>query len=676
MKLRKLSIAIIVIVLILSFTLVACKDTNSKSATDPFKITQKEGVESDSLYVNKVEGLPDDFVMGLDASSVPSLEAGGVKFYNYNGEEEDVFKILADNGINTIRVRVWNNPYDDNGNGFGGGNCDIYTAVEIGKRANKYGMNLMVDFHYSDFWADPAKQMSPRAWKGMSIEEKSQALYEYTRDSLNLLKKEKIRVSMVQIGNETNGKMAGEKIWFDIASLMSNGSKAVREVYPNALVVLHFANPEKVTNYQDYSFKLDYYGIDYDVFASSYYPYWHGTLENLQNVLGEIATKYNKKVMVAETSYAFTDEDSDFFGNTIGAGSGVTKPYPYTIQGQANSVRNVIDAVAKTPNGIGVCYWEGTWISAGGADYDANKALWEKYGSGWASSYSAVYDPDDAGKYAGGSAVDNQAFFDSKGRVLESLKVFALAHKGNVVENKADALQDVTIICDLKEDLVLPTTVEAIMLDDSRSSIPVVWDITEDQIDAMHKNGVNKYDITGTAGGMTAHCYVSMVKKNFLTNYSFEDDADRTATPNGWTVISDSTPTKGKLEMHVEKDPNNSLTGQMHYHFWGADTNSVKFDLEQEVKNITAGSYSYSISISGGDGGKTNIYAYVKINGVVVKQATLSLKGYQNWDTALLAGIEYNGTDTIVVGIHVECEGSGAGAWGKIDDALFNSMDD
>ena len=172
--------------------------------------------------------------------------------------------------------------------------------------------------------------------------------------------------------------------------------------------------------------------MDYDVFASSYYPYWHGTLENLSQVLSKIAETYGKKVMVAETSYAFTAEDTDFSSNTIGEGSAVVTDYPMTLQGQANLVRAVIDTVVnKTTNGIGVFYWEGTWISAGGASWEENSALWEKNGSGWASSFAAEYDPEDAGQWYGGCAVDNQALFDKDGKALESLKIFTLVRSGN-----------------------------------------------------------------------------------------------------------------------------------------------------------------------------------------------------------------------------------------------------
>ena len=124
-------------------------------------------IEGSNLYVKKVDNIPENFIFGMDASSVLSEEASGVKYYNFDGEEHDVFKTLAESGVNYIRVRVWNNPFDGDNNGYGGGNCTIDTAVEIGKRATKYGMKLLLNFHYSDFWADPGKQMVPLEWKDM-----------------------------------------------------------------------------------------------------------------------------------------------------------------------------------------------------------------------------------------------------------------------------------------------------------------------------------------------------------------------------------------------------------------------------------------------------------------------------------------------------------------------------
>ena len=650
MKIRKLALILAAMLL-----LTACAPAEKQTIN----------VTSESLYVEKVENLPDDFILGMDASCVPALEKSGVKYYDYDGAEKDVYQILSENGVNYIRVRVWNDPFDADGNGYGGGNCDTENAIAVGKRATQYGMKLLVNFHYSDFWADPGKQMVSKAWAKMEIDEKSEALYQYTKDCLQKLKDAGVDIGMVQIGNETNGAMCGESStalggWKKIMQLMSAGSKAVREVCPNALVAVHFANPEKVTNFESYGKNLDYYGVDYDVFASSYYPYWHGTLENLSQVLGNIAEKYGKKVMVAETSYAFNSEDSDFYGNTVGEGGGIVKDYPFTQQGQANLVRDVIDTVAKTTNGIGVFYWEGTWISVGTNNYEENVALWEKHGSGWASSYAAEYDPDDAGKWYGGCSVENQAFFDSTGKVTEALKVFGLVRNGNIVENRADSIEDTNLIIDLNGEIKLPETVNAVMLDNSKQAIPVQWQNAD--YDAMKNGGVAKYTIEGIAEGMPAKCYVSMVNYNFLQNWSFEDGEA------GWTANS----LKTFDELHVEDKVTDSVTGTKHYHFWGAGADVVEFTLEQEVTDLPAGNYDYSISIMGGDGGETEIYAYVKINGEIVATAPTQITVYNEWHTAAIEDIAYAQGDSIAVGIYVKC--AGPNAWGKIDDALLNSV--
>lgn len=650
-------------ILIVFSLLVSLCSCSNKTAVE--KVTS-----SDSVYVRKIEGLDDDFIMGMDVSSVLALEDSRVRFYDYNGEEADLFQILAESGITHIRVRIWNDPYDESGHGYGGGNCDIDKAVEIGKRATKYGMKLIVDFHYSDFWADPGKQMVPKAWKGMSIEEKADALYQYTRDSLKQLKDAKVDVGMVQIGNETNGSLAGETIWLNIVHhLMANGSKAIREVYPKALIAVHFANPEKADSYDFYASKLAYYDLDYDVFASSYYPYWHGTLENLSLVLSGISEKYGKKVMVMETSYAYTNEDSDFFGNTISDESSVAKPYPYTVQGQVNSILDVIDTIAnRTSDGIGVCYWEGAWISVGTDSYEENLKKWEEYGSGWASSYASKYDPQDAGRYYGGSAVDNQTFFDPSGHPLESLKLFELCRKGNEIPLKADAIEDVRLQIDLNDDIILPDTVNALMNDGSRSQIEAVWEAYDSEM--MRNSGPEQYVIKGTAGGLDAYCYVSMIEYNYLRNYSFEEDVNKTPVPSGW-IVNDF----GKSdELWCESKQTDSLSGENHFHFWSAGKNSVEFSLEQDVKDLKEGSYKFSISIMGGDAGKTDVYAYVKINDEIIAKAPMNITVYNSWDTGMIDRFEYDGVSDLKVGIYVKCEGDGNGAWGKIDDALLNSV--
>ena len=644
----------------MAIMLCGCAAADSVKAAVP---TTK--IEGSRLYVKKVENLPDDFILGMDASIVIAEENSGVHYYNFNGEEQDVFLTMAESGINTIRVRVWNDPYDENGNGFGGGNNDLQTAVMIGKRANAAGMRMLVDFHLSDFWADPGKQMAPRAWKDLAIEAKTEAVYQYVKDSLSSMKKEGIDLSMAQIGNETNGALCGETEWENICRLMQAGSKAVRETYPDAMVALHFANPEKEGSYSGIAKLLAFYEVDYDVFASSYYPYWHGTLDNLASVLSGVADTYGKKVMVMETSYAYTADDTDFSGNTIGDGGGFIKDYPFTVQGQANHVRNVIDTVVnQTHNGIGVVYWEGAWITVGQNSWEENSRIWEQYGSGWASSYAAGYDPDDAGRYYGGCAVDNQAMFGPDGKPLESLRVFNLVRYGNETEITVDAIEDAAVTLDLNGEIILPDTVTAVMTDDTRSPIPVIWELTEEQKQLMRTGGPKTYEIRGKAGGQDARCTIDMVELNYLENYGFE-----TGEEAPWAVTE-----RGNAdELHVEKKLSDSKTGVYHYHFWSAAKNSVDFSLEQHVTGLNAGTYRFSISIMGGDCGETEVYAYALVDGEEAGRAPMQITYYGEWHTGLVENIRVADGQTVTVGISVRCEGKGNGAWGKIDDAMLNS---
>lgn len=622
-------------------------------------------VSSDTLYVKKVDGLPDDFIMGCDISTVLSLENSGVKFYDYDGNENDLFDTLAASGVNYIRVRIWNDPYDADGNGYGGGNCDIETACTIGKRAADAGMKLLADFHYSDFWADPSKQMAPKAWAGMEIDEKKEALYEYTKDCLTKLKEAGADVGMVQLGNETNGKMSGEKIWMNIYYLMDAGSRATREILPDALVAVHFTNPESSENMLNYASKLSYYELDYDVFATSYYPYWHGTLDNLTSVLKQVNEKYGKKVMVAETSYAYTLEDGDGSGNSIGDVVNYEKPYPFTVQGQSRELRDIVEAVVKTGDcGIGVFWWEPAWLPVPGESWEERSALWEKYGSGWASSFSAEYDPDDAGKYYGGSAWDNQAMFGHDGKPLESLKTWALVRTGNEIEAVPDAIKDSELSVKLGEPVTLPDKAYAIYTDGSEQAIDVEWESAD--LEAMTNGEPATYTVNGTAGGMDTVCRIAMVDANYAVNYSFEDE-DRSM----WVIenVNDKT-----TQIDYQKKALDAVTGEYALHFWGE--NGTEFRAYQTVTDIPAGTYTLTASIQGGiEGSDTaqDIYIFAgtgdDLGMVQASDPGDMLVGYANWQHPKVYNIVVNEGDTVTIGVYVK---AGAGSWGTIDDFLLN----
>lgn len=401
--------------------------------------------ENDAVYfsqfdMNVNDGEP---IRGVDISSILAVENAGVTFCNEYGRKQDIFRTLSEHGVNYIRVRVWNEPYDSRGNSYGGGNCDLYTAAEIGRRAAKYGMKLLVDIQYSDFWADPEKQTRPKYWIQHDHETLKGEIYKYTSWVLETISEAGGNIGMVQVGNETNCFFCGETDMYKICDLFASGDQAIRDFDRSVLIAHHFANPS-TGYYAWYAQVMDECNLDYDVFATSYYPYWHGTTENLTTVLKEIADTYNKYVMVAETAYPYTSEDGDTFGNAVSEDSdSAVFRYDVSVEGQAQCLTDVFQAVANVgERGIGVFYWEPAWLGVNGISWEEQSSLWKKYGSGWATDYAAEYDASVTG--SGGSSYDNQALFDFEGNSLKSLQVFRniypqnteiLNPKGAVIEN-------------------------------------------------------------------------------------------------------------------------------------------------------------------------------------------------------------------------------------------------
>ncbi|WP_025948622.1 glycosyl hydrolase 53 family protein [Geobacillus thermocatenulatus] len=605
------------------------------------------------IFVKRVDGLSKEFIKGVDVSSIIALEDSGVKFYNAAGKKQDIFKTLKEAGINYVRVRVWNDPYDAKGHGYGGGNNDLEKAIEIGKRATAIGMKLLVDFHYSDFWADPAKQRPPKAWAKLNFEAKKKALYRFTKESLKAMLKEKIQVGMVQIGNETNGAFVGETDWAKICELLNAGSRAVRETSPNILVVLHFTNPETPGRYASIAKTLAEHKVDYDVFASSYYPFWHGTLANLTSVLKYVANTYHKKVMVAETSYPYTTKDGDGHENTVPKSSGQTLNYPITVQGQASAIRDVIQAVAAVGKwGIGVFYWEPAWIPVGPPErLKQNEKKWEKYGSGWASHFAAEYDPD-AAIWHGGSAVDNQALFDFNGRPLPSLYVFKYVNTGAVAPLKIDEIKDIYIHAMFGEPVVLPVTVTATYNDGSQRLVSVKWD--QDELDQALRTGIGTHVIQGVVeSGQTVRAYLEITPKNYVINPSFEDQ-DRTM----WNIIyrNGTSPHTDYLEKAAD-----AKSGNYSLHFYSSE--AVDFQVEQTITGLEPGYYDLSMFLQGGDASNAEIYLYAKTGGKEYRAAA-TVNGWLNWSHPEIHDI-YIGDGTVTIGASIKANG---GAWGTLDD--------
>lgn len=629
--------------------------------TDNTAFPLPEGPEESTIFVEPVDGISDDFYRGMDASAVLALENSGVKYYNFDGEEQDVFMTLAQAGVNYIRLRVWNDPYDENGNGYGGGNNDVATAIALGQRATKYGMKVCIDFHYSDFWADPKKQFVPKAWEGMDIEEKSDALYNFTLESLTQLLDAGVDVGMVQIGNEINNGMSGETDVANVRKLLTAGSKAVREAAANSgkeiLVAVHYTNIDDMKKLDTLLTGLQVKEIDYDIVGLSFYPYWHGTIEDLKNAIIHIRDTYGKKVYVAENAYCYTAEDGDGSANSVEGTDDLAEGYSASVQGQANEVRDVC-AAASEAGAEGVFYWEGTWIPVGPADAD-NSDLWEKYGSGWASSYASGYDPKDAGQYYGGCSWDNQAMFDFTGHPLASLNVFKYLKYGATAPLAVDSIPAVTVACNIGTDPELPDTVSVIYNDRSEAQVPVIWN-TDDVAAIDTENGGN-FTVSGTLeDGTEVTAAVTVDRINYVQNPSFED-----SDTSMWTVnySGETDPTDYQVKAA------DAHSGEVAFHFWSGSAD-MDFSIEQSFTDLEPGTYELSAFSQGGDlSDDASMELYALVDGRELT-APFKLTTYADWQNPAIPEIKV--TDgSLTIGVRYKCN---VNSWGTLDDVTLNRV--
>jgi arabinogalactan endo-1,4-beta-galactosidase len=283
-----------------------------------------------------------DFAKGADVGWLPQMEATGYKFYDSDGSEKDCLQLLKDRGMNSIRLRVWVNPNDDKASGH----CSKEETVVMALRAQKMGFRIMINFHYSDSWADPAKQFKPKAWEKHSFPELLNDVYNHTFDVINALKSAGVTPEWVQVGNEIPGGMmwpeGSTDNWPQLGQLLNKGYDAVKAVDKNIKVIVHVDEGNNNAKFRKFFDNATEQKVKYDVIGLSYYPYWikkdySETIADLQFNLIDMAKRYGKEVMVVEVG----GEDDK-------------------VQNTYELLAATIKAVKNVPNnkGIGVLYWE------------------------------------------------------------------------------------------------------------------------------------------------------------------------------------------------------------------------------------------------------------------------------------------------------------------------------
>ena len=420
---------------------------------DPWEYGGDTGLKNLTASVKKLNNMSQSSIRGMDISSYTALKKAGVKYYDFDGKETSLLKVLHDNGVNYIRIRIWNDPTNEKGETYGGGANDVATGLEIAKEAAQYDMKLLLDFHYSDFWADPALQKIPKAWEKdkNDTEKMKQNVYDFTKDTIKKFQEVGADIGMVQVGNEiTNGMLdimpdysKGETYkdtWGNaknakiLCGYLKAGIKAVRECTPKALVTLHlesmgYGKCSEIMNAWEQN------GVDYDDFWQFILSIWQGNssknaLAGLQKI-ENLAKSRGKMYAVMETSWLNSLKDADGTPNVIGEGHANAKVYSDDPQGQVDALTDMYQILLSNDNGLGAFYWEGAWIpvKAGWTNWKYNKDMSDRYGTGWAAQGAKGYYPDNKMYYNGqpawgGSSWDNQTLFDSNGYPLQSLKFY------------------------------------------------------------------------------------------------------------------------------------------------------------------------------------------------------------------------------------------------------------
>lgn len=362
-------------------------------------------------------------IIGMDFSSLEETEAKGGRFF-CDGREVEPVSCLAEHGVNAVRLRLWHDPYGPDGRAYEGGTCDLPCLIRTAKRAKAAGMEILLDLHYSDFWCDPARQLIPKAWQGQSLEELCKSVYDYTRSVIAEMTREGAAPSMVQVGNEiTNGmlwphgKLDGEGVrsgYDGLAALLKAGVAGVRDEC-DAKVMLHLERGGNKPLWQEWFDNIVSRGVEFDVIGASYYPYWHGGMDGLRDNLNSCIHRYDKDVIVVETSYPFTSEHYSPEGGHLciadpKCADGSIAPYPLSPEGQVQFTKDLIELVKGLDDGRGkgIYWWEPAWLPADGTC--------------WASESALEYCNETCESL--GNEWSNQCLFDYEGKALPALELF------------------------------------------------------------------------------------------------------------------------------------------------------------------------------------------------------------------------------------------------------------
>lgn len=582
-----------------------------------------------------------EFIKGMDISFLPEMINLGAKFLDSEGNMKEIFELLKENGVNSIRLRIWNEPKNVPESG---GYCSLEETISMAKRVKNAGMSFFLDFHYSDWWADPGKQEKPRAWQKLSFEELKTAVYEYTKEVLLKMDEEGVYPDLVQIGNEIRSGMLfpeGEiPNYLQLVQLVNAGITAVRESAGerDTKIVIHLDQGGRYFYLKEWFDAALAAGLeDFDIIGVSYYPFWHGTFAEFKSTLVKLIKRYEKPIIVAETAHAWRRAEDGFVGEQQEKIAGFSAT-PEAQRQVMDLVMN-ITASLESEMGLGIYYWEPVVLPVKGK-------------GGWCS---------------------NMGIFQEDGKALTALSSFRFDRTKLKINEIAKIYEPEPITVQKGSNLKLPESVRVLYYSGELIEMKVEWDNlqesenTEQEISNYRDNNEN-----GKADGSISEIGIKMINgilpelrrqvqaeinvvEELEEGYNYLRNSDFSEGLTGFIVTSED----ARVVTEICQDFSEPFPAPPINYIYVVSPVNFTWKLEGYVEGLKAGKYCLAVDYRGTN--TTGVDVKLFAGKEIVSFAEDEKKRYhemsifptdEDWITYRLENISVDG-DSIKIGIKI-----------------------
>lgn len=551
------------------------------------------------------------FYKGMDISFVPQYEAEGIQMKDMDGTVMDPFDLVQKYGVNAIRLRIWHTPENVK---HSGGYCNLEHTIAMAKRIKAHDMAFMLDFHYSDFWADPGHQVKPKAWENFSLEELQEAVYSYTRDTLLELKRQEVMPDIVQIGNEIRsgllfpeGELPRYEQMVKLVNAGIEGAKAVGD--PDLKIMIHLDQGGRYFYLKEWFDKSFRNGLkDFDLIGLSYYPFWHGTYTDLKETMERLIGDYHKPVMIVETAHAWRKCEGGFIDEMQEKIAG----FPANPQGQRQVLELVSSIVASLPDhmGQGIFYWEPLCVP-------------KEAEGGWAG---------------------NMGILDEDGKAMEGILAFTFDSEHVEKDRWAKIYEPQTIAAQAGQTVLLPETVSVLLADGRIKQEKVTWQ----EGNSVTCTEIGSRIVYGQAGERK-----SPIQMEIRTERTLEAGANLVADPNWdegmsrWQVESSGDEVIAQLFPEFvdpyPAPPLNALRVECARHF--------RYQISQQVTLAEAGRYCLQAEFQGTDTTGVDVRLFAR-QGETVRELVMHLTEH-GFEAGRIEDLELE-KGTVTIGVHID----------------------